>query len=129
MSKKQRKKIRQAKFSDYQYNYGGPRYKVLFRNGDWLVVKFINDGAFYSYCMNCRAYIHPTSYLSEPEFITRYSPEKEFIYCPYCGSKNLKDRKAFEKKDESYLIEEKAIQYKDLPEELKLYPYKIGKKT
>ena len=33
------------------------------------------------------------------------------------------------KKNYSYLIEEKAIQYKDLPEELKLYPYKIGKKT
>ena len=50
MSKKQRKKIRQAKFSDYQYNDNDPRFKVLFRNGDWLVIKFINDGAFYSYC-------------------------------------------------------------------------------
>lgn len=121
MSKKQRKKIRQAKFSDYQYNDNDPRFKVLFRNGDWLVIKFINDGAFYSYCLNCREYLHATSTLSNPEFITRYSPEREFTYCPYCESKNLKNY--------SYLIEEKAIQYKDLPEELKLYPYKIGKKT
>ena len=51
MSKKQRKKIKQAKFSDYQYNGNDSRYKVLFRNGDWLVIKFINDGAFYSYCL------------------------------------------------------------------------------
>lgn len=129
MSKKQRKKIRQAKFSDYQYNDNDPRFKILFRNGDWLVVKFINDGAFYSYCLNCRRYLHPTSYLSEQEFITRYSPEREFIYCPYCGSKNLKDEKSAKKKKYFYLIEEKAIQYKDLPEELKKYPYKIGKKN
>ena len=87
MSKKQRKKIRQAKFSDYQYNGSDSRYKVLFRNGDWLVIKFIHDGAFYSYCLNCREYLHATSILSNPEFITRYSPEKEFTYCPYCGSK------------------------------------------
>lgn len=129
MSKKQRKKIRQAKYSDYQYNGNDPRYRVLFRNGDWLVIKFIHDGAFYSYCTNCREYMHATSTLSNSEFITRYAPEKEFIYCPYCGSKNLKDMKSSKKKKDSYLIEEKAIQYKDLPEELKLYPYKIGKKT
>lgn len=129
MSKKQRKKIRQAKFSDYQYNGSDSRYKVLFRNGDWLVIKFIHDGAFYSYCLNCREYLHATSILSNPEFITRYSPEKEFTYCPCCGSKNLKNKKSAKKKNYSCLIEEKAIQWTNLPEELKLYPYKIGKKT
>ena len=129
MSKKQRKKIRQAKFSDYQYNGSDSRYKVLFRNGDWLVIKFIHDGAFYSYCLNCREYLHATSILSNPEFITRYSPEKEFTYCPCCGSKNLKNKKSTKKKNYSCLIEEKAIQWTNLPEELKLYPYKIGKKT
>ena len=87
------------------------------------------DGAFYSYCLNCREYLHATSTLSNPEFITRYSLERKFTYCPYCGSKNLKDKKSAKKKNYSYLIEEKAIQYKDLPEELKLYPYKISKKT
>lgn len=129
MSKKQRKKIKQAKFSDYQYNDNDPRFKVLFRNGDWLVIKFINDRAFYSYCLNCREYLHATSILDNLEFITRYSPEREFTYCPLCGNKNLKNKKSAKKKNYSYLIEEKAIQWKDLPEELKLYPYKIGKKT
>ena len=129
MSKKQRKKIKQAKFSDYQYNDNNPRFKVLFRNGDWLVIKFINDGAFYSYCLKCREYLHATSILDNLEFITRYSPEREFTYCPLCGNKNLKNKKSAKKKNYSYLIEEKAIQWKDLPEELKLYPYKIGKKT
>ena len=102
MSKKQRKKIKQAKFSDYQYNDNDPRFKVLFRNGDWLVIKFINDGAFYSYCLNCREYLHATSILDNLEFITRYSPEREFTYCPLCGSKNLKNKKSAKKKNYSY---------------------------
>ncbi len=72
----------------------GDEYRVIGNNGEWQIIKFRGDGAFYSWCPHC-GYTH-ACYKDVRNPVTQewegidYAPEKEFNYCPMCG-KDMRD--------------------------------------
>ena len=69
----------------------GTEYKYITINGLWEVIRFRGNAALYSFCTNC-GYLHPCykNHLGS-NFAIEYAPEKEFNYCPMCGTKMLED--------------------------------------
>ena len=71
----------------------GTEYKDITTNGEWEVIRFRGDAAYYSFCPYC-GHIHPC-YKDERgengEFTFKivYAPEKEYNFCPMCGTQML----------------------------------------
>ena len=71
----------------------GVEYKDITTNGEWEVIKIRGDGAYYSYCPYCD-YMHSCwkNIMHEDGlWVTEYAPEKEFNYCPKCGTRMLEE--------------------------------------
>lgn len=66
-----------------------PPYKLITTNGKWKVIRFYHDGAFYSWCQNC-GYTH-SCFKESKDWPIKYDPEKEFNYCPICGTDMLEE--------------------------------------
>ena len=81
--------------SEWIEQENGVKYKDITTNGEWEVIKLWGDGAYYSYCPHC-GYMHGC-WRSErnPEDgcygMIVYAPEKEFNYCPKCGTRMLEE--------------------------------------
>ena len=72
----------------------GTKYKNITTNGEWQVIKCYGDAACYSFCPFC-GYTHAC--YKEPRRedgswgFPIYAPEKEFNYCPMCGTDMRKE--------------------------------------
>ena len=81
--------------SDWITTEDGTEYKDITTNGTWEVIRFRGDLALYSFCHYC-GHIHPC-YKNERDengkFTLKvvYAPEKEYNFCPMCGTRMLED--------------------------------------
>ena len=80
--------------SDWIEQDNGVKYKDITINGEWQIIKFWGDGAYYSYCPYCgythgcwRNVINPDGGIGMIE----YAPDKEFNFCPKCGTRMLEE--------------------------------------
>lgn len=79
--------------SDWIVTEDGTEYKDILTNGAWEVIRFRGDLALYSFCPYC-GHIHPCYKDERNEngqftFNVVYAPEKEYNYCPMCGTQML----------------------------------------
>lgn len=71
----------------------GIKYKNITTNGAWEVIRFHGDMAVYSFCPYC-GHTHP-SYKNVHDkngnftYKIVYAPEKEYNFCPMCGTQML----------------------------------------
>lgn len=68
----------------------GSKYIEVAENGHWQAIKWWGDAAIYSYCTHC-GYQHACYSVLRDENGNwlpkcKYDPEKEFKYCPMCGT-------------------------------------------
>ena len=79
--------------SEWIVTEDGTEYKNIITNGEWEVIRFHGNIALYSFCPYC-GHMHPC-YKEERgengEFLFKvvYAPEKEYNYCPMCGTQML----------------------------------------
>lgn len=81
--------------SDWIITEDGTEYKDITTNGEWEIIRFRGDAAIYSFCPYC-GYTHPCykderGENSEFTFKIVYAPEKEYNYCPICGTRMLEE--------------------------------------
>ena len=69
----------------------GTEYKNITTNGAWEVIRFRGNAAIYSFCPYC-SFIHPCYKESFVDnWLVEYAPEKEYNYCPKCGTRMLEE--------------------------------------
>ena len=79
--------------SEWIITEDGTEYKDIITNGAWEVIRFRGNMALYSFCPYC-GHIH-SCYKEERgkngEFLFKvvYAPEKEYNFCPMCGTQML----------------------------------------
>ena len=79
--------------SEWIVTEDGTEYKDIVTNGAWEVIRFRGNMALYSFCPYC-GHMHPC-YKDERDengnftFHIVYAPEKEYNYCPMCGTQML----------------------------------------
>lgn len=84
----------------WNYNNESPPFKILLqkhsksKNGEWKVIRFYHDGAWYSWCDRC-GYVHAVSkdWTNDMDNANRYDRRREFNYCPQCGKRMIKTKK------------------------------------
>lgn len=68
------------------------------RNGKWVIGKWYGDTVIYSKCPVC-GFSHETYrnayHEDEKQFCLEYNEEKEYNFCPICGTKMLDDNEMF----------------------------------
>lgn len=79
--------------SEWIMTEDGVEYKDITTNGAWEIIRFRGDLALYSFCPYC-GHTHPCYKEDRGEngeflFKVVYAPEKEYNFCPKCGTQML----------------------------------------